>query len=461
MVALALLVVFIQAGPQFAPLDRFDRRWLAILIWALIGDMSFPWLLSMPHEIKGQSLEGRILRDLCSLGAGMAVWFWFRMAIWKVSITVTAVRWILCSFSPVLPFLVVQAGVVLTDSSLAHAADDLLAMLRSPIQGKSYGKIFGTAPEASMLADQLLTLWIPFALASVLLGGSLFRSRLLGLRIEVLLLFSTLLALLLSQSRIGLIAMAFMGGSAWLAIFKSRGGWGNLKLLFLPLVLVFIGSIIAATGGDRLQSFIDSFGGVDSSIDEGVWSNVTRMATITSGLSMATSYPMGVGTGAFPYMFEQSVPEWGLISPEIRALLSGDTEYLRIATGTDGGDIVSRLPDAKALPIRVLAELGLPGFFLLLSIWTGLVGGCWRRFMSCQQASPLKLVSLGVLLSLLAMLPLSFSINSYVWVHWILIAAMAARLYLPRTRTNCRTHTRAESLRAPAPHPLTNQFESE
>lgn len=430
--ALGLIFQMMHPSGSVVSIDSFDRRWLAFFVWALIGCLIFPWLIDMPHEMKGQDLVVRIVRDMLALSAGLMFWLWLRLSIRNHLETIWVARWIVRSFLLVLPFLVVQIAIVISPSSVTLTMDALLGLIRSRASGVYYSKIFGTAPEASMLADQLLTLWLPFALSSVILGGSIFRTRPLGCRVEVWLLVCSLIALIFTQSRIGLIALAFLFINGWLATFVARPGKVGFRALLLPFLMLVTTAILLGSGSSRLELFMGSFGGVDSSIEGGVWSNVTRLASMASGLNMVYEYPLGIGTGSFPFMFERSVPDWGLASPEIQGLIHGDTNYLQAVTGSEGGDIEIRLPDAKALPIRVLAEAGIPGFLMIFWIWVSLIKGCWRRFKACMPGDPLRIVSLALLLSLLTMLPLSFSVNSYVWVHWILIAALAAILYLPR-----------------------------
>ncbi len=446
-VLMAFVLLFARTGWAPPPLQRFDKMWLAVLAWAIAGDCILPWMISMPHEMKGQTLSGRVLRDMGALVAGMMVWTWFRIALRQGVEVVAALRWVLLSFFVVMPFVAVQSLVVVTDSSIAHAADAALALLRSATQSDHYRKIFGTAPEASMLADQVLSLWMPFALASVLLGTTLFRIRPLGLRVEIWVVVLGLATLLFSQSRIGLVALVFLAVVGWLmAMRANRRRRRRGTALAMPLFALVVVAGVVSAGGNKLQSFVGSFGLVDSSIDNGVWSNVTRLATMSAGLDMAWHHPLGVGTGAYPFLFEQSVPDWALIDPEIQGLLGGSSEYVELLTGFEGDDLDTRLPDAKALPVRAIAELGIPGFAALLAIWLGMLRGCWRTFAQTEPGAPVRTAAFGVMLSLIVMLPLSFSINSYVWVHWILVAAMAAALWKPGPRHVRRKRPRAQAL---------------
>jgi len=447
-VALLALIASVARGDALLPrMDRFNKLWLAFLVWALVGDMVFPWIIGMPHEFKGQTLAGRIARDLTSLCSGLMLWFYLRRSIVQRTHAVVATRWVLRSFWLILPFIIAQILVVTTDSVPAHLLDTLLSVFRSSTQTDHYRKIFGTTPEASMLADQLLSLYLPFALASLLLGTSLFRRRVGGLRVEAWIAFASVVALVFTQSRIGLVAALFLAISGYLLASRVKSGRRSLlRLLALPAVLVVAGGGLALLGGDKLGQFLGTFASVDDSIDNGVWSNVTRFGSMAAGIDMAAHHPMGVGTGSFPFLFEQYVPDWALLSPEIQGLLGGNSDYVMLTTGFEGDDLETRLPDAKSLLVRALAELGVPGFTLLGIIWFRLLRGTWAAFRRCEQGSPLRPVAFGAMLALLVMLPLSFSINSYVWVHWILVASIAACV--------CRFETPMKPKRVNAPSSL-------
>lgn len=428
------LALVLGRGPLRVPGGMPLRIVMLIAAWAVIGAVLMPRLITIPGEMKGQTLGLRIVRDMTSLLGGIVFFVCLSTAITHAGRATRAVRWVLMTFWVVLPFVLVQAAVVATGSDLALMLDRVMALVRSDLQGPGYRKAFGLAPEASMLADQLLSLYLPFAFALVLSGCSLFRTRLLGLRAEVGILLGGLLALLFSQSRIGLVTLLYLVAAAMLIPGFRRAGdfrrFAPRAAMLLGLV-VLLGAAAIALAGDKATEILATFSSVDASIDDGVWSNVTRFGSIVAGLDMALAHPMGVGTGAFPFLFEQHVPDWALISPEIQAVLGSNIDYLLAATGSTGGDIETRLPDAKALPARVAAELGVPGLLLFGALWLVLVRRCWAAYRAVGADPVHTAVALGTLLSLLSMLPLSLSSNSYVWVHWIFVAAVAAAIGRP------------------------------
>lgn len=423
------LAILLSYGDLRIPFDAPLKLVLLFIAWAMAGALVLPLLANAPGEMKGQLLVGRIVRDLLSLLGGVTFYICLRTAITHADRAEQAARWMMRTYWLMLPFVTVQALVVLTGSDLALALDSVLSIMRSDLQGHHYRKVFGLAPEASMLADQLLSLYLPFVIAALILGTTLLRRRLLGLRQEILMLAVGLLVLVFTQSRIGFVTLLYLVGCGMAAAALRRpGGWRHVLPVGVAM-LVLIGSTTAmllTVAGEQVSDFLATFASVDQSIDEGVWSNITRLGSMMAGFDMALAHPLGVGTGAFPFLFERHVPQWALISPEIQALLGTGTDYLQMATGSTGGDIESRLPDAKALPARVAAELGIPGLVLLGTLWLMLVRRCWRVVCQPHRDTLRETVALGALLSLFAMLPLSLSSNSYIWVHWIFVAALAS-----------------------------------
>ena len=80
------------------------------------------------------------------------------------------------------------------------------------------------AYEPSWFAHQLNLLYFPLLLASVSLGYSAFRRRILGLQFELFLLIAGIAALVLSTSRVGLVGFLLMAGLTvlWLAFRAGR-----------------------------------------------------------------------------------------------------------------------------------------------------------------------------------------------------------------------------------------------
>ena len=431
-VALLWGALAIVSRPNFFkfPIDRFSALVIIFYSWALIGALIAVQFSSIQQEIKGIYFSQRILRDMFALSIGVLFWFLLRVKLRSFGALVFAVRCLITSFFMLTFFSFFQIGSLLFENSFFGVADSFFSSLRST-QGVNYGKIFGLTPEASMLADQLLTLYMPFALASIIGKYSMFKSRVCGVKVEVLVMIGVTVQLIFTQSRIGFIAALLIIFSA---VFINKF---SLRALLLPLVFAFIALLLVIFAHDQFINFFNSFVSIDASIEQGVWSNVTRMGSIITGINIGVNNPFGIGTGAFPFAFEEYAPEWSLNSPEIQALLGIDYINLSNIGGFMDGGIENRLPDAKALPIRVFAELGLPGLLLLIWGWFYQIRSMWQLVKSLSEPRE-KYIALGCFFSLIAMILLSFSQNSYIWVHWIFISALATSLVYIKSKNQSK-----------------------
>ena len=427
LMAIFLLVqLFFFTGQISILVDRPTRLVGVFLLWGVVGCAVMPWIIGGEREFKGQSLEGRILRDLSSLIAGGGAWLYIRSLLHDTSSVRCAAKWIARSFWLVAVVGVIQALVVVTQFSGFVAIDHIFSFFRSRPDAP-YSKIYCFAPEASMFADQLVTLYLPFAFSRLAVKPTLCKQQIGYSNLDWIKIVLCILLLIFTQSRIGLFSfLAFLCVAALLKA-KSAGRISVARIMVGLGMLFLICMGLYYFAGTRVDIFLSSIGGVDASIEGGVWSNVTRMGSIVAALQMFVSHPIGVGTGAFAFHFREAVPDWALISPEIQGLLGASSDYLLATVGSTGGDIAERLPDAKALPARVLAEMGIPGFAILAYFWWYQVR-CGYRVFKNSIDSDVKAIALGSVVALCMMLPLSFSVNSYIWVHWIFISAMLSAL---------------------------------
>src|SRR5271155_3158096 len=137
------------------PTDKAMKLALLIMVWAILGALIIPVFSNVPFELKGQTLPWRIARDLFALFAGFIAWIAFRIEITDSQRAVIAMRIVLGFFILIFVLVIIQTGVAYFDSNLAIALDSVVKIFRAGQQEKYY-KVFGLAPEASMLADQLL-----------------------------------------------------------------------------------------------------------------------------------------------------------------------------------------------------------------------------------------------------------------------------------------------------------------
>lgn len=420
--------VLTRSSTLVLPTDWTMRNAFLFWGWAVIGALIMPWIVDAPTQMKGTYIGDRVLRDTLALTAGFLFWLFTRMQLRDPGRIMQALKYMLASFWIIVPFCVVQILVVVTHSDVARALDSVLSVVRTLQPGaQGYGKIFGTAPEGSMLADQIMSMYLPFCLAAIFQNTSVLRPGSTAPGRERLIAILAVAILIFTVSRIGFITLVGLLGCAYYLGPKLSGRGRKRIPVALIIAIVAVFGIGISLAGKVFSNFIGTFVGVDASIDEGVWSNVTRAGSMITGVKMGLDHPFGVGTGAFPFLFARYVPDWALIDPEVQALMGNNYDSLIAFGGSTSSDIAERLPDAKALLPRVLAEMGWPGLLLLVGSWFLLTRRCWLLARATQ--SPLeRVIAFGCVLSLLTMVPLAFNVNSYVWVHWLFISAIAATL---------------------------------
>lgn len=399
---------------------------LAFAVWAVLLSPLLMVVDPGAEAVKGQAPMDRYQREALGLLAGLATYAYFTVVVRHWWQGMATVRIVLMVFPVVLAAVLIQAGwLFLGIDALRMVDHHVLGLVQSR---HALFKASGLTPEASMLADQLTTTVIPFSLAGLALRHSVFRRRPLGASVELWMLLGAVIALLFTTSRVGLMVFVLLFLAARVYQMPKRR-LGRRQRRYLVLLPLLVGLLLVAYPGTRakLAEVAFSIRGVAASADAGIWSNVTRLGTQVAGYRMFAAHPLGVGTGGFAYHFADYVPAWALISPEIQAFLgwsSPDTAYC-------GGACGRLVADPKGFGARIAAENGIVGVGLIGAMFILLVRRSWRTYRDAPEPA-LRHLALGCLLSLSAMLVLSFNQSSFLWVHWYLVFALAGAL--PRHR---------------------------
>jgi O-antigen ligase len=202
--------------------------------------------------------------------------------------------------------------------------------------------------------------------AALISGRSLFKRR----WVEGALVLLALTVLVFTYSRGGLLtAIACLGivfllfgrealGRvwAWIALpFRSRAA-GGFALRVALLAGVIVALVAAGSFLARYQYFasIWDLGDEENAVDYLVdISAGPRLAYAMAGYRVFEEHPVtGVGLGASGLYLFQHYPEWASNIPEVARQLSPDSNLI---------------PNTKNVYIRLLAELGLPGFWLFVA----------------------------------------------------------------------------------------------
>ena len=313
------------------------------------------------------------------------------------------------------------------------------------IQGwLSSGKLFpdrivGTTYEPSWLAHVLNLAYLPFWLASTLRGYTAHRFRLWKFSLENFLLVGGLISMVLSKSRVGMLAfllmVALLGlflnirlirwiesrltGSSARSWLTSKAGRVFLRAS-LPLALVLLYLFLAVGTGVGLSRFdprLKKLFDFAPLIQQGplYYANqlvfAERVVFWEAGWSIFNDHPLwGVGLGNAGYYFPQKLSAFSMGLTEVRRAMYEWTS----------------LPNIKSLWMRLLAETGIFGFAFFVS-W---LYALWHsaRFLRSDEANRL-FYTLGMAgaFTIVALLAEGFSVDTfalpYFWVSFGLVTA--------------------------------------
>jgi O-antigen ligase len=311
------------------------------------------------------------------------------------------------------------------------------------IRDIAINRVTGFAFEPSWLADQLVLLYLPLWLASVLNGYSVFGRRLKIISLELLLLIWGVIILFLSFSRIGLIAIftstgilgAFAGwriANGWIKTISER--WSSIKkrsmikglhiiiwtLLMLLAFSVMVTIIYSASLIDpRLEKIFET--GYIKEIEKEtspIYSIANKLAYAERviywdvSFKVFSKYPLlGVGLGNTGLFYQQYLPAYGYLLPEMVWIVEGKLGF----------------PNPKNLWARLLSETGIVGF-LLFMIWLILLAfGAWRLHKS--EKGLRAVFGLAGLLALASQVIEGFSLDSFALPQlWIMLGLLTSAI---------------------------------
>jgi O-antigen ligase len=294
------------------------------------------------------------------------------------------------------------------------------------------GRISGLALEPSWLAAQVMTIYLPWAFASILKNYNWGSRRWLVVLILVTCAF--LLTFTFSRSGIltavGAVILTFVvAGREWIwqawRWFITPLQWKRLipsKLLAVGLRIMAIVVLLAGLAGGTFilsrnryfaqlwQSrkttlpnyFVDIYAG-------------PRLAYSLAGWSVFEQHPWsGVGLGAVGLYLTKALPDWSHTNnPDISQLLSPDNQVY---------------PNTKNLYIRLLSETGILGFWSFISLYLLTLG----KILKLLRSNRKELAFLGTasLLAWLSIVILGFTQDSLampiIWIPLGILIGIAA-----------------------------------
>ena len=417
-----LLVLFWRA--RRVPLPANSNLLLAFLLFALIGSLLGALLAPLP--LRGTFYEERVLRGWFSLLIGLAFFF---AAFWmnrSESDLRNSLKWIYASLALTIAWSLVQALAVNT-SLISRNLVNQLQLLFS-VRPLLPRRISGFAYESAWLADQIVILYLPWVFAAFFTGRRLFKQRWL----EPVLIFLSLSVLVFTYSRGGLLSAALCilavvvimgrdlvrGAWAWLARpLSALGLWLRIGLL-LALVVTLIAAGSFLSGYDYFSNIWTLGEGQDSLgylVDIGAGQ---RLAYAVAGYQVFEERPLtGVGLGASGLYMLPKYPDWSFLIPEVARQLSPDSNLI---------------PNTKSLYVRLLAETGLPGFWLFTVFFISFLAIILRMHASGSRF--LRFVAVAGLFAWLGIALRNLTQDSFtIPIMWVMLGMLVGLLPGPQT----------------------------
>ena len=392
-------------------------------------------LLSLLRGIEpalGVSASIRVLRGMFTLGIGCSIYLTIGLLPDSVDDLRFSLRWIYAGVSLALLWGSLQAIYIFRyDPTWFNFLDRLQGYIS--IRHLFVDRISGFAYEPHWFADQIILLCLPWSLAAVLSGYTIFPWRWRWLTIEWVLTGWSVLLLPFTYSRAGLlnlVVLTFFG----VLLFRARQRTPSapprnqpaalrpllplrryldvlLAILIVVIPMYFVGtrnSFFARIWGYWQKPSVTltdylSYLGFDARVIYGV-----------AALNTYQAYPiLGVGLGNYAFYFEEMLPYRPIYEvPEV----------LRVTTPEKGRD---RLITSKNFYLRLLAETGIIGAIVFLAFVVTHVGNA--VYLRLSSDAEQRYWGAACLCGLIAFGLSAFTFDSFVipnmWVVFGLITA--------------------------------------
>ncbi len=404
---------------------------LALIPFVLIAVAS--GLISLFAGIEpslGVSVFDRVLRALLTLGIGCAIYVTVALLPETIEDLRFSLRWLYTGFTLAIFWGTLQAVYIIRWNQEWFQLLNRLQRYIS-IRRLFNNRISGTTYEPNWFAEQLTFLLLPWLLASVLTGQTVFRWRWRWITGELLLLIWTVALLPFTFSRAGvlnLVVLAFVS----VLVFRpaKKKDPAEQARVRVPLLrrLIEAGLAIAVVAS------LVFFAGTKNEFFARIWSYWdlkkspslsdyleylgfgARLTYSETAWNVYTAAPVfGVGPGNYAFYFEEKLPE---------RPLAKTVEVLRLITPEQGRN---RLVTPKNFYFRLLAETGLVGTAAFFAFLAANLGCALYLWLSPDRR--IKFWGTAGLLGIVAFLFAAVSFDSFaipnMWVIFGLITASA------------------------------------
>jgi len=425
---LLILIILITIPRLFKkPLPITFLPLFAFIIAALISS-SFSLSLDL-EAFKGVTMTSRILRNVITLGIGVAIYLTSVLIHRDAEDLRFSLRWLYVGFVVVLFWGSLQAIYVVKYNGEYYGFLNKLQLLIST-QELYQTRISGLTYEPKWFAEQITFLLMPWLTAAVITKRSIFTWHYRWISVELLLLVWSSIVLVFTFSRTGLFVLVLL---TFVGVLLSRSFRRPHKFVTpLPIRRRWL-RIIEATLAALVLTALLAFAGSRNTYFSRLWrywsegkpGNKTYLEYIAFGQRFAYAetafrifedYPvLGVGLGNYAFFFDKKLPNrsWQNL-PEI----------IRQVTPTERGN---QLITPKNLYARLLAETGLVGTIVFTTFVIAVLGCSLYLFFSPVPEQ--RFWGLAGLLGIAAFSTVVFSTDSFaipnMWVVFGLITAAA------------------------------------
>lgn len=417
------------------PLATLPRLWqrplpktlltLLPFVVAVLISAANSFLLGI-EPVLGVSVNERVLRALITLAIGLSFYLTVIVLPESSSDLRSALRWMMLGF--VFAFLWGSLQTIY----ILHFNSSYFSLLNQIQKAFSLRKLFptrisGPTYEPNWFAEQINLLVIPWLLAAIVNGQSLFLWRWRRLTLEGLLLGWAVYLIAFTFSRAGYVNLAVLVLGA-LVLFRlrhfSQRGFSLLKvagriLLESALVLIlFIGMTFAVGQKNDFFARIWTYWVEvkDTSFERFLYyiGFNARLTYSATAFNTFQAYPvLGVGLGNYAFFFEKMLPDQPL---------APTPELLRIISPEEGQN---RLITPKNLLLRILAENGLLGLGTFLVFLIAHLGNALYLWLSPHKEE--QFWGTAALLGLLGLAVAMFSFDSFALPNlWVLLGLITA-----------------------------------
>jgi len=427
-----MILIVLVVIPRFItkPLPKTFLSFLPFVVVAIASSLLAT--LKGIEAMREVSVEARMIRALATLGIGGAIYLLVTLWPTKQEDLRFSLRWIYIGFIPALFWGSLQALYVVRFSKPWF---DLMSSVQRYISIRRLfiNRVSGLTYEPNWYADQISFLLLPWLLAAVLSGYSVFKWRWRWVTIELFLLVWALAIMPFTFSRAGLIVMlilVFLG----ILLFRSRHkepSQAQKPSVKFPLrriaeggLLVLIIGVVIFFAGSRNEFFARIWEYWQRKPDQGyVQYFIDYFEYLGFGARFSysqTAYQvyednpiLGVGLGNYAFYFNEKLPD---------RPLAAVPEVLRLVVPEEG---VSRLITPKNLFLRIMAETGLVGLGTFLAFIVAIFGCTLYLWLSVDMET--RYWGTAGLLAMMAFSMVAFSFDSFaipnMWVVFGLITA--------------------------------------